>query len=289
MSTNGRFLICVVTVLATPWLATAQSPPDDRSGKEAEAPAPAAWPAVPGFGNEFEARPVSGFGAADAAPQESSAAAPSPSPSRAKRAPTAPTVAARSSLTALAVRSLAAPPSRAAAAKPVARRFRTAAELLPDGLPDWFRKQDANGDGQISMAEYAKNWTEAKVAEYGKWDLNGDGVIEPSEALKVLGIDPRQQAKSDANAASAVANAAARTETPSPARPDDLGPPPNERRADSLVRIFLMRYDRDRSGALEAAEWPALPWRDDVHRWDTNHDRRLTADELAVRFAGPQP
>jgi hypothetical protein len=186
---------------------------------------------------------------------------------------------------------LAEPPPRAAAAKPVVQRFQTASELLPEGLPDWFRKQDANGDGQISMAEYAKNWTEAKAVEYGKWDLNGDGVIAPSEALKVLGIDSRQQAKSDAKAAragSAAASAAARTEASRPARSDDLGPPPSERRADSLVRIFLMRYDRNRSGALEAAEWPALPWRDDVHRGDTNHDRRLTADELATRFAGPQ-
>jgi hypothetical protein len=275
MCTYGPFLICFVTVLTTSRLATAQAPQDELPRKEAESLAPAAAPAVPGFGNEFEFWPVPGFGAQEDVPTKPPSA---PSPlSRGKQA------AIRSARPALAVRSWGTALPRAAAAGPVARRFHTAAELLPEGLPDWFRKQDANGDGQILMAEYATDWNDAKVTEYRKWDLNDDGIIVPSEALKVLGIDTRRLAKSDTKAAGTVA----RAEPPRLVASDELGPPPNERRADSLVRIFLMRYDRDGSGALETAEWPALPWRDDVHRWDTNHDRRLTPDELAVRFAGP--
>jgi hypothetical protein len=271
MCTFGRFLICVAVALATAPIAAAQAPRDERSGQEAEA----RGPVVPGFGNEFETRPVPGFGPPEEEPGESSDAS-SPVP-RGNRGPI------RSSPPAHGVRSLGTPLPRAATAKPVAQRFLTAAERLPEGLPDWFRQKDANGDGQISMAEYATDWNDAKVREYRKWDLNGDGVIEPSEALKVLGSDATRQAKSSAKAASAVP----RADPPAAVKSADAIQSRNERRADSLVRIFLMRYDRDGSGALEAAEWPALPWQD-PSRWDTNHDRRLTADELATRFASPQ-
>jgi Ca2+-binding EF-hand superfamily protein len=63
-------------------------------------------------------------------------------------------------------------------------RFRTAEERLPDGLPDWFKKNDADHDGQIAMGEYAKSWDDAKAAEFAKYDRNGDGILTPAECLK---------------------------------------------------------------------------------------------------------
>jgi Ca2+-binding EF-hand superfamily protein len=63
-------------------------------------------------------------------------------------------------------------------------RFRTAEERLPDGLPDWFTKNDADHDGQIAMGEYAKSWDDAKAAEFAKYDRNGDGILTPAECLK---------------------------------------------------------------------------------------------------------
>jgi Ca2+-binding EF-hand superfamily protein len=60
-------------------------------------------------------------------------------------------------------------------------RFLTAAERLPKGLPEWFTSNDANGDGQISMAEFTTNWNDAKVEEFMRYDLNGDGIITASE------------------------------------------------------------------------------------------------------------
>jgi hypothetical protein len=66
-------------------------------------------------------------------------------------------------------------------------RFLTAQERLPTGLPDWFKQKDLDGDGQITMAEFATSWTEATAAEFTKYDLNNDGVITPDEVLKVLG------------------------------------------------------------------------------------------------------
>lgn len=62
-------------------------------------------------------------------------------------------------------------------------RPKSATERLPKGLPDWFARNDADGDGQISMAEFAVSWTDDKVDEFAKHDANGDGVITPREVL----------------------------------------------------------------------------------------------------------
>jgi hypothetical protein len=65
-----------------------------------------------------------------------------------------------------------------------ALRFRTPLERLPKGLPDWFARNDANGDGQVQMSEYASTWTDSKAAEFRRIDRDGDGIITPSECLK---------------------------------------------------------------------------------------------------------
>jgi hypothetical protein len=62
-------------------------------------------------------------------------------------------------------------------------RFRTAAERLPQGLPGWFARSDADGDGQVAMAEYSRSWTINKANEFTRLDANSDGVITPQEAL----------------------------------------------------------------------------------------------------------
>jgi Ca2+-binding EF-hand superfamily protein len=65
--------------------------------------------------------------------------------------------------------------------------FRSATERLPEGLPDWFAQKDADGDGQVTMAEYSVSWSEEKVREFRRFDLNDDGVITPKECLKAEG------------------------------------------------------------------------------------------------------
>jgi len=64
-------------------------------------------------------------------------------------------------------------------------RFLTAQERLPGGLPDWFLNSDANHDGQVSMAEYAKDWSDVIVGKFIAYDLNNDGIITPTECLAV--------------------------------------------------------------------------------------------------------
>jgi hypothetical protein len=61
-------------------------------------------------------------------------------------------------------------------------RFTPAAERLPTGLPSWFKSQDKNGDGQVSMSEYSRSWSRSTVSKFERYDLDGDGVVTAKEA-----------------------------------------------------------------------------------------------------------
>lgn len=54
------------------------------------------------------------------------------------------------------------------------------------GVPVWFLARDANGDGQLSLREFAPNLTPAAVAQFGKLDSNADGFITAEECCAAL-------------------------------------------------------------------------------------------------------
>jgi hypothetical protein len=64
------------------------------------------------------------------------------------------------------------------------RRYYVAPSSLPAGLPDWFGKLDANGDGQLTLGEFASDGSPAKRKAFARYDQNGDGVITPDEVLR---------------------------------------------------------------------------------------------------------
>lgn len=55
---------------------------------------------------------------------------------------------------------------------------------LPTGLPEWFVQRDLDGDGQVSMAEFAPNGGRVEAAEFLRYDTNRDGMITPQECLQ---------------------------------------------------------------------------------------------------------
>jgi Ca2+-binding EF-hand superfamily protein len=61
-------------------------------------------------------------------------------------------------------------------------RFTPAGERLPTGLPSWFKSQDKNGDGQVSMSEYSRSWSRSTVSKFERYDVDGDGVVTAKEA-----------------------------------------------------------------------------------------------------------
>jgi Ca2+-binding EF-hand superfamily protein len=53
-----------------------------------------------------------------------------------------------------------------------------------EGIPGWFYELDADRDGQVEMAEFTSEWTDAKYAEFEALDLNGDGLITTAEVVR---------------------------------------------------------------------------------------------------------
>ena len=49
------------------------------------------------------------------------------------------------------------------------------------GTPVWFLSRDRNGDGQLSLVEFAPNLSPAGIAQFGKMDANHDGLITAEE------------------------------------------------------------------------------------------------------------
>ena len=65
-------------------------------------------------------------------------------------------------------------------------RFVVSRARRPGNLPSWFATRDADGDGQLSMAEYAPKPTAATLAEFARYDHDGDGVITSVECLRAV-------------------------------------------------------------------------------------------------------
>lgn len=54
---------------------------------------------------------------------------------------------------------------------------------LPEGLPAWFVSKDTDGDGQLSVAEFAPGGGGAEVNEFRRLDLNEDGILTARECV----------------------------------------------------------------------------------------------------------
>ena len=61
------------------------------------------------------------------------------------------------------------------------RKFHVSPKHQPANLPEWFTTRDANGDGQLTMAEYAPKATQTDVDDFARYDVDGDGVMTPKE------------------------------------------------------------------------------------------------------------
>lgn len=70
------------------------------------------------------------------------------------------------------------------------RRFHVSPTHRPANVPDWFSARDANGDGQLTMAEYASKATPTDIEQFNRYDANGDGVMTAHECLKIAKTAP---------------------------------------------------------------------------------------------------
>jgi len=54
---------------------------------------------------------------------------------------------------------------------------------LPAGVPAWFIERDADGDGQLSLAEYSPKLLKSEIDEFKRHDANQDGIVTAKELL----------------------------------------------------------------------------------------------------------
>ncbi len=83
------------------------------------------------------------------------------------------------------------PPKSASAAAPSAKvagrrnlKFFVPGDRLPKGLSPAFLSRDADGDAQLTVAEFAVSGTRSEYDQFARYDANGDGVITPQEWMR---------------------------------------------------------------------------------------------------------
>ncbi len=77
----------------------------------------------------------------------------------------------------------------AARQTPAARKYYTPPESLR-GVPAWFLLRDRDGDGQVSLIEFAPTLSTSALALFGKLDKNGDGFITADEIRGTVPPEP---------------------------------------------------------------------------------------------------
>jgi hypothetical protein len=135
----------------------------------------------------------------------------------------------------------------------------------PAGLPEWFVRDDADGDNQVAMNEFARKWDASTLEEFSKFDVNGDGYITAKECL--AGVKKGYLKGSSSSSSSSVASSSTSKE-PAPATP---GPTPSSgpTRANTPAsnsggvdpamidwsRKNLAKKDKDKNGFLTPDEF----------------------------------
>lgn len=71
-----------------------------------------------------------------------------------------------------------------AAALPDPRRNLKYFAALPAGLPQWFVERDADGDSQLTLAEYSPKLLKSEIDDFARFDVNRDGVLTAKEYLR---------------------------------------------------------------------------------------------------------
>ena len=161
---------------------------------------------------------------------------------------------------------------------PDSYRFKTVGERLPEGLPDWFKENDADGDGQIMMSEYAKNWDAKMLDSFDKFDFDADGVITPQECLD--GIDEGAKYGADSSRRSSDRGSSERS---SDDGDDKQSSSEKNSSSNSRYAKWFQTFDSDKSGVLEKEEWSKNKYiKPD---FDVNGDGKLTLEELSNGFA----
>ncbi len=150
------------------------------------------------------------------------------------------------------------------------------------GIPEWFASSDANRDGQVMMHEFASNWDEATLKEFGRFDTNDDGTITTFETLAAVkkgvlrGSAP--PASSPGGVASATSNSPATASAPAAQMDRSDLPADAEERWVQYAGLQIKKSDKDSNGRLTPDEWGASSG--DFGSVDKNGDGSISLGEM---------
>ncbi|MDE0866500.1 MAG: EF-hand domain-containing protein [Rubripirellula sp.] len=151
----------------------------------------------------------------------------------------------------------------------------TAGRSLPEGLPGSFTDKDRNGDGQVTMAEFASDWNDDVVADFFDSDFNRDGVITADEALRrvekggVSQIADALARETGSKSSSGAGPSSATAASSSDGKADD--------KYIKLGKRIIDRYDSNKDGQLTASEWGKMLMSPAAA--DGNRDGKITVQE----------
>lgn len=148
----------------------------------------------------------------------------------------------------------------------------TAGRGIPEGLPGFFTDKDANGDGQVTMAEFSSDWSNEVVQQFFTSDLNRDGVITSDEALRAV----ENPGIGNAMASVSSGGKPASTSSAAPAAPSG----PIDEKYIKVGQRIIERYDKNGDNALTASEWEKMLM--SPADADGNRDGRITVEEYGA-------
>ena len=179
------------------------------------------------------------------------------------------------------------------------RRFLTPAERLEEQeveLDDWFHRDDANADGQVVMAEFARDWDGSTLGDFNQWDVNRDGVITPDEFLAAKEKGAVRGSSSGGYSSSSYASSRSDSRDRRSRRPTSTGSASGASSsgggstssssggaAPTYVKYavgVIKKYDTNGDGMLSADEWKSMS--KDPSSADTDGNGKITPDEYAV-------
>ncbi|TWU41361.1 EF hand [Novipirellula aureliae] len=144
-----------------------------------------------------------------------------------------------------------------------------------NGVPGFFSDKDANEDGQVTMAEFADEWTEELVNEFFKSDLNRDGIITAEEVRLAVEQGVRvnaPQSNASSNASASRASSSSKGSSSAASKMDD--------KLIQYAERIIQRNDGNQDGVLTASEWESMLM--NPAPADADKDGRITAEEYAL-------
>lgn len=151
------------------------------------------------------------------------------------------------------------------------------------GVPDFFARSDANGDGQVLMHEFSSSWDQATLEEFLKWDLNRDGIILPQECVNALASGVRVSGASAASSGSLSSPGSANSSSvsrPSSGSGSSSSSPSLGGSQLDWAKRQIAKYDQNGDGQLTANEWEKMIIKPTGA--DGNGDGVITVEEYAA-------